>query len=91
MREAQISCERSTSPTRTDFPQKEWGDSIRSEKRDRMQYPLNFAILPVDSERGIESDSSKTSNLHTVVYHRGGNKAQFPPWEMPADGFLVPG
>ena len=73
------------------FPLKEWGDSIRSERWDRMQYPLNFAILPADSERGIKGDSTETSNLHTVVYHGGGDEAQFPPWAIPADRFLVSG
>ena len=56
-----------------------------------IQYPLNFAILPADSKWGIESDSAKASNLHTVVYHRSSNEAQFPPWAMPADRFLIPG
>ena len=64
---------------RADFPQEERGDGIRSERWDRMQYPLDFAILPADSERGVESDSAKTSNLHTVIYHGGGDEAQFPP------------
>ena len=85
MCEVQVPCKRSAGPVRTDFPKKEWGDSIRSERRDRMQYTLNFAILPADSEWDIEGDSTKASNLHTVVYHRGSNKAQFPPWTMPTD------
>ena len=91
MREAQISCKRSASPVRTNFPQKEWDDGIRSERRDGMQYPLNFAILPADSKRGIKGDSTETSNLHTVVYHGGSDEAQFPPWAMPADQFLILG
>ena len=90
MCEAQVPCKRSAGPVRADFPQEERGDSIRSERWNRIQYPLNFAILPADSERGIEGDGTKASNLHTIPYHGGGNKAQFPPWAMPADRSLVP-